>query len=61
MREFELEKHFSKWEFAARYHMTASDAQSMTVNELLEMAGEKTKDELLNCWSLSLLAIMYAS
>lgn len=50
MREFELEKHFSKWEFAARYHMTASDAQSMTVNELLEMAGDKAKDELLNCW-----------
>jgi aspartate/methionine/tyrosine aminotransferase len=50
MREFELEKHFSKWEFAARYHMTASDAQSMTVNELLEMAGGNAKDELLNCW-----------
>lgn len=50
MREFELEKHFSKWEFAARYHMTASDSQSMTVNELLEMAGGNAKDELLNCW-----------
>ena len=50
MREFELEKHFSKWEFAARYHMTASDAQSMTVNELLEMAGGNAKEELLNCW-----------
>lgn len=50
MREFELEKHFSKWEFAARHHMTASDSQSLTVQELLDMAGGQAKEELLSCW-----------
>jgi len=39
MRNFALETYFSKWEFSARYHMTASDAQSLTVGELLKMAG----------------------
>jgi len=39
MRNFELETYFSKWEFSARHHMTASDAQSLTVNELLRMAS----------------------
>ena len=42
MRNFELETYFSKWEFNARHHMTASDAQSMTVNELLSIAGLPT-------------------
>ncbi|MEM1075843.1 MAG: aminotransferase class I/II-fold pyridoxal phosphate-dependent enzyme [Pseudomonadota bacterium] len=36
--DFRLETHFSKWEFKARYHLTASDAQSMSLSELLEMA-----------------------
>ncbi len=34
-RDFQLEIYFSKWEFAARYHLTASDAQSMSLRELL--------------------------
>ncbi len=38
MRNFELETYFSEWEFRARYHMTASDAQSLTVKELLDLA-----------------------
>ena len=29
--DFKLETHFSKWEFQARYHMTASDAESMSM------------------------------
>ncbi|MES1152932.1 MAG: aminotransferase class I/II-fold pyridoxal phosphate-dependent enzyme, partial [Dongia sp.] len=36
--DFKLETYLSKWEFAARYHMTASDMESMTVAELLAMA-----------------------
>jgi hypothetical protein len=36
--DFRLETHFSKWEFEARYHMTASDAESMSMRELLAMA-----------------------
>jgi aspartate/methionine/tyrosine aminotransferase len=39
MRNFELETYFSKWEFTARHHMTASDMESMDVQSLLAMAG----------------------
>ena len=49
MRNFALETYFSKWEFSARHHMTASDAQSMTVRELLEIAGEPA-DTLHDLW-----------
>jgi len=41
MQNFKLETFFSKWEFTAKHHMTASDAQSMTVAELLELAGKE--------------------
>lgn len=43
MRDFALEVHFSKWEFAARYNLTASDAQSMALAELLEMAEPEAR------------------
>lgn len=36
--DFRLETYFSKWEFSSRYHMTASDAQSLTIKELLALA-----------------------
>jgi aspartate/methionine/tyrosine aminotransferase len=36
--EFRLESFFARWEFAARYHLTASDAQSMRLAELLDLA-----------------------
>lgn len=36
--DFRLETHFSKWKFKARFHMTASDAQSMSLRELLALA-----------------------
>jgi aspartate/methionine/tyrosine aminotransferase len=36
--DFKLETYLSKWEFAARYHMTASDMESMSISELLAMA-----------------------
>lgn len=38
MRNFALETYFSKWEFTARHHMTASDVQSLTIEELFHLA-----------------------
>ncbi|MEM5500083.1 aminotransferase class I/II-fold pyridoxal phosphate-dependent enzyme [Ahrensia kielensis] len=48
--DFKLETHFSKWEFKARYHMTASDAESMTMRELLDMASDEDRAEFENLW-----------
>ncbi len=50
MRDFALEVHFSKWEFAAKHHMTASDAESMTLSELLKMASPEDKDAFEGLW-----------
>ncbi|GHJ36877.1 aminotransferase class I/II-fold pyridoxal phosphate-dependent enzyme [Streptomyces sp. TS71-3] len=41
--DFRLESYFSRWEFTARYHMTASDAQTMTLRELLDLAGDEDR------------------
>lgn len=38
--DFRLETYFSRWEFAARYHLTASDAQSTSMAELLALADD---------------------
>ena len=37
--EFRLEAYFGVWEFKVRHHLTASDAQTLSLSELLEMAG----------------------
>ena len=50
MRNFELETFFSKWEFKAKYHMTASDCQSMSVEELLTMASPEDKEKVEKLW-----------
>lgn len=50
LRHFELEKFFSKWEFTAKYHMTASDMQSMTIKELLHLATDQEKENMQNLW-----------
>ncbi|HTF45960.1 MAG TPA: aminotransferase class I/II-fold pyridoxal phosphate-dependent enzyme [Pseudonocardia sp.] len=42
--DFRLETYFSRWEFAARYHLTASDAQTMSLGELLELADDDGRD-----------------
>ncbi|MEL7449755.1 MAG: aminotransferase class I/II-fold pyridoxal phosphate-dependent enzyme [Pseudomonadota bacterium] len=42
MRNFALETFFSRWEFTARYHMTASDVETLTVGALCELAGTDT-------------------
>lgn len=36
--EFRLEEFFARWEFEARYHLTASDAESISVHDLLALA-----------------------
>lgn len=38
--EFRLEKFFRDWEFKARHHLTASDAESCRLDELFEDPGE---------------------
>jgi len=43
--DFRLETHFSKWEFEAKYHMTASDAQTISLRELLAMATPEQREE----------------
>lgn len=48
MRNFALEVYFSKWEFAAKYHLTASDAQSMTVSQLLSHASAEDRERFDN-------------
>ncbi|HEY6740140.1 MAG TPA: pyridoxal phosphate-dependent aminotransferase [Actinopolymorphaceae bacterium] len=40
---FRLEAYFSRWEFAARYHLTASDPQTLTVGELLALGTEQDR------------------
>jgi aspartate/methionine/tyrosine aminotransferase len=41
--DFRLETYFSRWEFTARHNLTASDAQTMTMSELLEMADDQDR------------------
>ena len=48
--DFRLETHFSKWEFRARYHMTASDAESMSMRDLLAMATPEEREEFEGLW-----------
>jgi aspartate/methionine/tyrosine aminotransferase len=37
--DFRLEVYMGKWEFAAAHHLTASDAESLTIDELLALGG----------------------
>jgi aspartate/methionine/tyrosine aminotransferase len=41
--DFRLETYLGKWEFAARYHMTASDMESMSVAELLALGSAEDR------------------
>lgn len=38
--DFALETFFSRWEFAAEHHLTASDAESMSIAELLALGND---------------------
>jgi len=48
--EFKLETHFSKWEFKAKYHLTASDAQSISMRELLDLATPEDREAFEGMW-----------
>jgi aspartate/methionine/tyrosine aminotransferase len=48
--DFKLETHFSKWEFKARHHMTASDAQSISMRDLLALATPEEREEFEGLW-----------
>jgi aspartate/methionine/tyrosine aminotransferase len=43
MRDFALEVHFSKWEFVAKYNLTGSDSENLTLGELLALAGPESR------------------
>jgi len=42
--DFRLEAYFTRWEFSARHHMTASDAQTLRLSELLALAGDAERE-----------------
>jgi aspartate/methionine/tyrosine aminotransferase len=44
LRTFRLEEYLGEWEFGARHYLTASDAQSMTVGDLLDMGSESDRE-----------------
>ncbi len=50
MRDFALEVHFEKWEFAAKYNLTASDAESLSLQELLALARPEDRTAFETCW-----------
>jgi len=41
---FRLERYFARWEFAARHHLTASDAETLTIDELLALAPPEQRE-----------------
>src|SRR5262245_50849458 len=42
--EFRLESYFAEHEFTARHHLTASDAETLTVAELLALATPEQRE-----------------
>ena len=46
--DFKLETYFSRWEFTAQHHLTASDAESMTVAELLALGTDQDRLDYQN-------------
>jgi aspartate/methionine/tyrosine aminotransferase len=44
MRDFALEKHFARWEFTVRHHLAASDVETLSVADLLHLAGRDLRD-----------------
>lgn len=43
--DFQLEVFFSRWEFAAKHVLTASDAQSMSLGELLALGTDEDRSD----------------
>lgn len=48
--DFRLETHFSKWEFKAKHHLTASDAASIALPDLLAMASDEDRHAFETMW-----------
>ena len=48
--DFRLETHFARWEFVAEHHLTASDAESMSMRDLLAMATPEQRAEFDDLW-----------
>lgn len=46
--DFAIEVTMSRWEFSARHNLTASDAESMSIDELLALAGSDSRQALLD-------------
>ena len=44
LRDFALEVHFSKWEFNARHHLTASDMESLSLRDLLALGSDADRE-----------------
>lgn len=44
--EFLLETYFDRWEFTSRHHLSASDPQSLTIGELLDLSPDVDLDAL---------------
>lgn len=42
--DFRLEVYLGEWEFKARYHLTASDAETLTIGEVLELASPEERE-----------------
>lgn len=48
--DFKLETYFSKWEFKARHHLTASDAESLTLRQLLALGDAADAEAFDKLW-----------
>ena len=48
--DFRLETHFARWEFEAEFHMTASDAEAMSMTDLLAMGTAEQRAEFDDFW-----------
>ena len=48
--DFRLETHFARWEFSARHHLTASDAEAMSLADLLDMASDEDREAFRTMW-----------
>ncbi|RPI22184.1 MAG: aspartate aminotransferase, partial [Chloroflexota bacterium] len=45
LKPFKLERYFAKYEFSAPYLLSASDCESLRLNEVLEMADDESLAE----------------
>ena len=46
--EFRLEQYFSQWEFRARYNLAASDAETMSIAEVLDLGSAEDRRRFLD-------------